>query len=334
MRTRVQRAGRSARVHLNPEVTRTVRARVALESAVFSHGLPADAARGLAAKLDRAVRSRGATPVLVAVKRGRIEAGIGLDDIEFLLDPKAVKIAERDLAVAVAEGRSGGTTVAATLAVASRAGISVMATGGIGGVHLDAPDDVSADLYALSRYPIVVVCAGAKIICDPRRTVEALETLGVAVVGYQTDTFPAFIARSSGIPVPHRAEDAAQIAAIVRARTELGMSTALLVVQPAPADVALDPQAADAAVAYALERARAARVAGPALTPFLLSTIADITGGRSLIANLRLLEANASLAADIAVALAAHRRRSPAAKSRPDLIARRERRSAKGSGRP
>ena len=323
-------------IHLLPEVTRALEAGrpvVALESAVLSHGVPADVAHGLAARLDKTVRAQGATPALVAVRDGRIEVGASHTDIAHLLDRSALKIAERDLAVAVAQGRSGGTTVAATLAVAVRSGITVMATGGIGGVHLDAPEDVSADLSALSRHSAVVVCAGAKIICDQERTIEALDTLGVTVVGYQTDTYPAFIVRSTGIPVTHRAKTPAQIAAIARARGALGASGALLVVQPPPAEVALERKTVDAALGEALERARTARVGGPALTPFLLAALADATGGRSLIANLRLLESNAGLAAEIATALAADPRRQTR-RRRPDLTAQRERRTAKGSGRP
>ncbi len=327
MTGRARQARHSPHIHLDAEVAHSLKTRrpvVALESAAFSHGLPADAGRQLAVRLDRAVRARGAIPALVAVRQGRIEVRAGLADVGFLFEPGVSKVAERDLAMTVAEGRSGGTTVAATLAVASRAGIPVMSTGGIGGVHLDAPDDVSADLHALSRHPVVVVCAGAKIICDLRRTVEVLDTLGVPVIGYRTETFPAFIVRSSDVPVPHCADTVAQVAAIVHARSALGATTALLVVQPPPVDAALDPAIVDAAVRDALARARAARVAGPSLTPFLLSAIAGATEGRSLAANLRLLEANAGLAADIAVALAARGRRS-ARLRRPDPGVRRER---------
>ncbi len=323
-------------IHVVPEVTRALdagRPVVALESAVLSHGVPAEAARGLAVRLDETVRAHRATPALVAVRNGRIEVGANVADLAYLLDRSVLKVAERDLAVAVAQGKSGGTTVAATLAVAARTGIAVMTTGGIGGVHLDAPEDASADLHALSRHSLVVVCAGAKIICDQRRTIEALDTLGVTVIGYQTDTYPAFIVRSTGILVAHRADTAAQIAAIARARTALGASSALLVVQPPPADVALEREIVDAALEEALGRARAAGVGGTALTPFLLSALADATGGRSLTANLQLLESNARLAAEIATALAAGARGETRSR-RPDVTPRRERRTAKGSGRP
>ncbi|MGQ0548278.1 MAG: pseudouridine-5'-phosphate glycosidase [Armatimonadota bacterium] len=330
------RTGHRRHIHVLAEVSRALARRgpvVAMESAVLSHGVPADAARALAARLDQIVRSHGATPALIAIRDGRLEVGVSPADLAFLLDPAALKVAERDLPVAVAKGRSGGTTVAATLAAAGQVGIAVMTTGGIGGVHLDAPEDVSADLHALSRHPLVVVCAGAKIICDQRRTVEALDTLGVTVVGYRTDTFPAFVVRSSGLFLAHRAETAEEIAAIARAQMAVGTAAALLVVQPPPADAALDSEIVDAALTDALERARTARITGPALTPFLLSAIAAATGGRSLSANLRLLEANAGLAAEIAVALAG-RPRAGTPRRRPDLAVRRERRSAKGSGRP
>lgn len=282
---------------------------VALESAVFSHGLPADDAHRLARRLDEVVRRVGATPALVAVRDGRIEVGGGLTDLTFLLDPAVLKVAERDLAVAVSRRRSGGTTVSATLAIAHHVGIRVLATGGIGGVHIggDLSGDVSADLLALSRYPVVVVCAGAKAICDAARTAEALDTLGVTVVGYQTESFPRFFARSSGIPVPHRAETPHEIAAIAQAKSELGDRTALLVVQPPPAGAALDRRTVDEAVAGALTRAAAAGVSGPALTPYLLAAIAEATNGRSVTVNLALLEANAALAAEVAVAWAAAR---------------------------
>ncbi len=230
-----------------------------------------------------------------------------------LLDPAALKLTERDLAVAVSRRRSGGTTASATLAIADAVGIRVLATGGIGGVHIgaDVSGDVSADLLALSRYPVVVVCAGAKAICDAARTAEALDTLGVTVVGYQTDAFPGFFARSTEISVPHRVETPREIAAIAQAKAELGDRTALLIVQQPPAGAALDRRTVDEAVTGALARAGAAGVSGPALTPYLLAAIAEATNGRSITVNLALLEANAALAAEVAVAWAAARRGRP-----------------------
>ncbi len=293
-------------LHVFPEVAAALDAArpvVALESAVFSHGLPAVESRRLAIRLDEIVRRAGAIPALVTVREGRVEVGGGLRDVDFLLAPGTLKLAERDLAVAIARRRSGGTTVAGTLAVAHAAGIRVMATGGIGGVHIGAENtgDISADLDALSRRPLVVVCAGAKAICDPRRTAEALDSCGVAVVGYRTSTFPAFLAQSTGIPVPHRVEDTGEIAAIVRARAEMGDVSALLVVHPPPYDAALDERELASAVAAALEKAVHDDVGGADLTPYLLTAMAEVTGGRSLTANLAVLEANAALAAAVAV---------------------------------
>lgn len=300
----------SGPIDISPEVARALAARspvVALESAVYSHGLPQQQARATARRLDEAVRAAGVTPALVVVRDGSILVGADPLDMGFLFEPDALKIAEGDLAVAVARGQSGGTTVAATMAVVAEVGIMVMATGGIGGVHLGAQAswDVSGDLHALSRYPIVVVCAGAKAICDPAKTVEALDTLGVTVVGYRTEVMPAFYARSSGIPVPHRADAPEEIAAIARARTDLGHRAALLVVQPCPEHAALDTGTVSAAVDRALAKARSAGIMGGAVTPYLLSAIAEATGGRALTANLALLEANARLAASVALALAA-----------------------------
>ncbi|MDR7484153.1 MAG: pseudouridine-5'-phosphate glycosidase [Armatimonadota bacterium] len=277
---------------------------VALESAVFSHGLPPEASARLVSRLGAAVEEAGALPALVAVREGRVEVGIDLGEWQFLTAPQVLKLSERDLAFAVARRRSGGTTVAGTLAIAHAAGLRVMATGGIGGVHLGAEGagDVSADLVALSRYPLVVVCAGAKVFCDHRRTAEALESLGVPVVGYRTGTLPAFLTDESGLSVPHRVDHPAEIAAMARAWTRMGGQAALLVVQPPPAAVALAAPDLDRAVAHAMARARREGVAGPEVTPFLLNALAQATGGRTVETNLALLEANARLAAEIAAA--------------------------------
>lgn len=286
---------------------------VALESAVLSHGLPEAQARNLACRLDEIVRSAGAIPALVAVRAGRVEVGLDPSDVEFLLAADAVKISARDLAAAVAGRRSGGTTVAGTLAAAHAAGIRVMATGGIGGVHVGAETsrDVSADLFALSRFPLVVVCAGPKAICDPHWTSEALDSLGVSVVGFRTDTLPAFLARSTGVAVACRVETAREVAVIAKAKSEMRDPSALLVVQPPPPEAAMDGQELARAVTTALERARAAAVGGAALTPYLLREIAEVTGGEALTANLAVLEANASLAAAVAVEISCLGRDAP-----------------------
>lgn len=286
---------------------------VALESAVLSHGLPDAHSRVLARRLDEVVRGAGAIPALIALREGRVEVGLDPADVGFLLAEGAVKLSSRDLAVAVARRQSGGTTVAGTLVAAHAAGIRVMATGGIGGVHLgaEASMDVSADLLALSRFPMVVVCAGPKAICDPHWTSEALDSLGVSVIGFRTDTLPAFLARSSGVAVPHRVESAREVAAIAKAKSEMRDSSALLVVQPPPPEAAMDGQKLARAVTSALERARASEVGGAALTPFLLREIAAVTGGEALTANLAVLEANASLAAAVAVEISCLGRDTP-----------------------
>jgi pseudouridine-5'-phosphate glycosidase len=297
-------------IEASPEVAAALRAGapvVALESAVISHGLPPGHALSLAPRLDQVVRAAGAVPALVVVRDGRVLAGADPAELGYLVESGAIKVAERDLPVAVAQRRSGGVTVSGALAVAEAAGIEVMATGGIGGVHRGAGEtgDVSADLAALARRPLVVVCAGPKAICDPVLTLEALDAGGVTVVGCGTDTLPAFLARSTGVAIPYRADDPRELAGMALAKRRVGSRTALLVVQPPPAAEALPEAELDAAVGDAVARARAEGVRGAALTPFLLGVIAERTGGRSLVANLALLEANARLAAKIAVAMAA-----------------------------
>jgi pseudouridine-5'-phosphate glycosidase len=296
-------------IRISPSVRRALaegRPVVALESAVFSHGLPAGDARGLAGRVEAAVREAGAEPACIAIQGGRAVVGLAPGELEFLFAPGVLKVAERDLAVAIAQGRSGGTTVAGTLAVAAAAGVRVMSTGGIGGVHLgvEVTGDVSADLAALARRPMVVVCAGPKAICDPRRTVEMLDSLGVTLVGFRTAVLPAFLAPSAGVPLPHRVDRVEDLAAIARAKAETGDGSALLVVQAPPAEAALREDELDEAVKLAVKQAAAERVCGADLTPFLLATLAQITGGRSLTANLAVLEANARLAARIAANLA------------------------------
>lgn len=305
--------GGSPWLRVSPEVDQALAARrpiVALESAVLSHGLPETEARRLAQRLDEIVRAGGATPAMVAVRDGHVEVGLGPREIDFLFARGVVKIAERDLAAAVATQASGGTTVAGTLAVMARTGIRVMATGGIGGVHLgvETSGDVSADLEALTHHCAVVVCAGPKAICDLPRTAEMLDTLGVTVVGYRTSTMPGFFVRSTDITVSHRVETPGEAAAIAQAKVTLDDRAALLLVQPIPQEAALDAHVVDDAIAVAMTRARAAAVTGAHLTPHLLAAVAAATGGKTLAANLALLEANAGLAAAVAVAWAAYQR--------------------------
>jgi len=281
---------------------------VALETSVLSQGLPVPHNADCAVRLIRAVEQRGAVAALTAVARG--VATLGLTDEElarFLARDGVRKVSSRDLGACIVQGADGATTVAASLTIAHAAGIEVFATGGIGGVHRGAPFDESGDLHALSRTPVIVVCAGAKSILDLPATLERLETLGVPVVGFGTDELPGFFTQSTGLRVPQRSDSAAEIALIAHAHWRLGERSAVLVVQPPPAHAALDRETVDAAVRGAVRDAEAAGITGPALTPFLLGAVLAATDGRSLPANLALLEANASLAADIAVACAAQR---------------------------
>ena len=282
---------------------------VALESSVLAQGLPAPANRDAAERMVRAVSSRGAVPAITAVVRGVATAGLEDAELERFLRREGIsKVSARDLPMAMARGTDGATTVAAAIAIAALAGIEVFATGGIGGVHRSAEGvtyDESADLIEMSRTPVVVVSAGAKSILDVPATVERLDTLGVPLVGYRTSEMPGFFTVESGLQLTSRVESAAEVAAIWRAHRELGRRTALLVVQPPPPDVALPRRAVEDAVERALSAARSEDVRGGALTPFLLAAVERETGRRSVGANLALLEANAMLAAEIAVELAA-----------------------------
>lgn len=279
---------------------------VALESSVLAQGLPEPANREADRRVRAAITARGAEPAITAVVRGRLSAGIDDETLERFLCREGVrKVSARDLPVAMAHAQDGATTVAASLACCVAAGLDVFATGGIGGVHHEPDYDESADLFELARSPVVTVCAGAKSILDLAATLERIESLGITLVGYRTDEFPGFFSRTTGLKVPARAESAAEIAAIQRAARAVGRPGAVLVVQPPPAGEALDAAEVAAAVAEALGEARALGVRGAAITPVLLAAVERSTAGRSLRANLALLEANAALAAEIAVALSA-----------------------------
>lgn len=272
----------------------------ALESAVISHGLPHPTGLETAAALEADVRAAGAVPATVAVVKGRVVIGADGDALRMLTEPGAWKVAERDLAPAVGAGATGGTTVSATVAAAALAGIAVVSTGGIGGVHLGAERtwDVSADLPALAHHAVIVVCAGTKAICDIGKTLEYLDTGGVTVAAYGTDRFPGFYAVDSGFDAPRRIDRPADAAAIHALKRRLGQRGALLVALPIPVEEALPEAVVRRAVAEAL--ARSGHVRGGDLTPALLAVLGEITGGRTLRANLALLRANARLAAAIA----------------------------------
>jgi len=279
---------------------------VALESTIISHGLPRPRNLEVAQRLEAVVREAGAVPATIAVLDGRIRVGLTEEDLVLLAESEAMaKISRRDLAAVLARGGDGATTVSATMIAAHLAGIGVFATGGIGGVHRGAERsfDISADLQELARAPVAVVCAGAKAILDLPKTMEALETLGVPVIGHGTDTLPAFWCRSSGLRVPHRCDSAAEIAALLRVQKQLGDATGTLIVNPIPAAAALSNEVVEQALDEALAAAQANAIGGAAVTPFLLSRLNEITKGGSLEANVALVENNAKLAAEIAGSL-------------------------------
>ena len=277
---------------------------VALESSVLAQGLPIPVNREADRRCRAAILERGAFPCITAVARGVPTMGLDGADLErFLAREGVAKVSSRDIPWAVLRKLDGATTVAAALTMCTAAGLEVFATGGIGGVHRDAPFDESADLAELARSPVIAVCAGAKSILDLPATVERLETLGVTVIGYRTDEFPGFFTSRSGLSLTSSADSPAEIAATYRASRALGRPGAILVVQPPPADAALDAEVVETAVTVALAEARIAGVRGAAVTPFLLAAVDRATGGRSLATNLALLEANAALAAEIAVEL-------------------------------
>lgn len=293
---------------LHPDVAAALAARravVALESTVIAHGLPRPQNLAAARALEEEVRGLGSTPATIAIADGQAVVGADGALLTRLAEDAAVaKVSLRDLAPVLALRGLGATTVAATVEIAARAGIAVMATGGIGGVHRGAERsfDESADLEAIARNPVCVVCAGAKLVLDLTLTLERLETLGVPVVGYGTDELPAFYVRSSGLPLAHRVDDALAAARVVREQVARG--SGIVITVPIDAADALDREEAEAQVARALVAAERRGVRGAALTPYLLGQLSDATGGRSLAANLALLRANARIASQIALALA------------------------------
>jgi len=303
---------------------------LALESTVISHGLPYPQNIAAARRFEQIAREHGAEPRTVAVIGGELRAGLSDDELELLARSHDVrKLSRRDLPIAVAQGWHGATTVATTMWIAARHGIRVFATGGIGGVHRTgrmkdegsmmnpdsglrdssfilhpSPFDISADLPELAQTPVAVVCAGAKAILDLPATLEWLETWGVPVVGYGVDEFPAFYSRSSGLPVDVRVDTPQEAAAIVEAKRKLGLPGGVLICAPVPEEFELPAAEANAAIEQALAEADAQGVHGKAITPFLLARIVELTGERSLRANLALLENNVRIGAQIAKVLA------------------------------
>jgi len=274
---------------------------VALESTVITHGLPFPENLTLATDMESIIAREGAVPATIAVIDGKIHVGINSTQFERLVKYEAPwKVSLRDFAPAITQKASGGTTVAGTMFIAEKVGIKIFATGGIGGVHRDTPSDVSADLTQLSRCRVVVVCAGAKAILDLPATLEKLETLGIPVIGYQTDEFPAFYSRDSGLPVSAFAESPEEVAEIIKVHWHIGSNSGALVVNPPPEDVAIPHKEIEKSIHQALEEAQKQNIRGPAVTPFLLGKVSEITKEKSLKANLGLLKNNALVASKIA----------------------------------
>ena len=279
---------------------------VALESALIAHGLPHPENWQAAIAMEEVVRAEGATPATIAVLDGVPRVGLNQDELHFLATAGPIrKMSRRDLAIALARRLHGATTVAATMLIAARAGIRVLATGGIGGVHRGSTYDISADLPELTRAEMIVVCAGAKAILDLPATLEWLETHGIPVLGYGTAEFPAFYCATSGLPVDEEVNSPEEVVHIAKAHWEWGLGGSVLVAVPPPAEAALSRERMESAIAQALKEAEERAVRGRELTPFLLSALSRLTDGESLKANLALLRHNAGIAARIAVALSA-----------------------------
>lgn len=277
---------------------------LALESTVIAHGLPYPQNVETAREMEAVARTHGVEPRTIAVIGGVIRVGLTDAELVHLAQASGVmKLARRDMAIALAQKRDGATTVSATMLLAHRAGIRVFATGGVGGVHRGNPGDVSADLLELTMTPVVVVCAGVKAILDLPATLEFLETHSVPVLGYQTDEFPAFYSRSSGLSVQARVDSAADAAKIIRAHWEMGNRGGLLVCAPIPPEDEIPRQVIEPFIERALHDASEQKVVGNAVTPFLLRRLDEITVGKSVRANIALLKNNVAVGAEIAKAL-------------------------------
>jgi pseudouridine-5'-phosphate glycosidase len=279
---------------------------VALESTIITHGMPYPGNLDMARSVENIIRREGAIPATIAVIDGALHIGLEPATLEQLAQtPDAMKLSRADLAFAIAEGRTGATTVAATMIASARAGIRVFATGGIGGVHRGAElsFDISADLEELAHTPVIVVCAGAKAILDIPKTLEVLETRGVPVVTFGQDEFPAFWSRDSGLPSPLRLDTPAAIANFQHKREELGIGGGMLIGNPVPEDSEIPGDEMEIYIQRALDNAEEDEISGKEVTPYLLSSIFHLTGGRSLATNIALVENNARLAAKIAIAL-------------------------------
>jgi pseudouridine-5'-phosphate glycosidase len=295
-------------LHIAPQVQdalETGEPVVALESTVISHGLPYPQNVETALVMEAVIRETGAVPATIAILNGRVTIGLTADEIERLGKASGVrKISRRDFPIAVGLGEDGATTVAGTMIAAHWAGIHIFATGGIGGVHRGQPFDVSADLMELGRTPVAVVCSGAKSILDLPLTLEVLETQGVPVLGYQTDTMPAFYTRSSGLPVDARIDTPQRAAKVIHASHQLKAQHGILITVPVPEASELDGQVAEQAITQAIAELETQGIRGKAVTPFVLARVSELTGEESKRANTALLRNNARIAAEIARSLA------------------------------
>ena len=280
---------------------------LALESTIITHGMPFPKNLETALEVQAAVRENGVTPATIAVIGGKLKVGLEDTEIEALArqGSSVSKCSRRDIPFLLNSNESGATTVAATMIIAEMAGIRVFATGGIGGVHRGAEDnmDISADLQELAKTSVAVVCAGPKAILDIGLTLEYLETHGVPVVGYQTDELPAFYSRSSGFDVDYRLDSPGEIATALRTKWSLGLAGGVVIANPIPAEAALDPSSVEQFIAQAISEAEQHEISGKELTPYLLGRVEDLSGGDSLNANIALILNNARLGAQIATAL-------------------------------
>ncbi|MGJ8648141.1 MAG: pseudouridine-5'-phosphate glycosidase [Marinomonas colpomeniae] len=295
---------------INPDVAAAIAAGkpvVALESTIISHGMPWPQNAETAKKVEQIIRDNGAVPATIAIIDGRLKAGLSNDEIDTLAKAglSVTKCSRRDLPFVVAQKQHGATTVAATMIIAAMAGIKVFATGGIGGVHRGAQQtfDISADLQELAKTDVAVVCAGAKSILDLALTREYLETLGVPVLGYKTDTLPAFYTRESDHSVDYNLSSAAEIAEFIKAKWDMQLHGGAIIANPIPEEFAMDKAVIDSAINQALAEMEEQGVAGKESTPFLLARVAELTGGNSLASNIQLVFNNARLAAEIAAAM-------------------------------
>ena len=291
-------------IDINPEITSALaanRAVVALESTVIAHGLPRPRNLETAQQVEQIVRAEGATPATIAVLSGKLCVGLDQEQMQRIATGDDIKkLSTRDLAIAVARGWNGATTVASTMWIAHRAGIRVFATGGIGGVHRGSLPDVSADLPELARTPMIVVCSGAKIVLDLPATREWLETYGITVAGYGCDEMPAFYSRKSGLPIDIRCDSPEEVTRLFRTQRELGIESALLVTVPVPVVAEVPEEALEKILDQSLSDAEHSNITGRDLTPFLLARMAALSEGATLRANIALLENNARVAARIA----------------------------------